>query len=62
MIATFQKTGVRRRDGEVLVAVQDPDDDPREAEQEDDREEDAREADRERAVAEEAHDPRRDQR
>ena len=32
----------------MLVAVEDADDDPRDAEQDDDREEDAREADRER--------------
>ena len=35
----------QRRHGEVLVAVQDPDDDPRDPEQDDDREEDLREAD-----------------
>ena len=47
MIAMFQKTGVSAGHGEVVVAVQDPDDDPGEAEQHDDREEHAREPDRE---------------
>jgi hypothetical protein len=57
--------GRQRRHAEVLVAVQDPDDDPREAEQDDDREEHAREPDGEpplrAGVAEEGHDPRREQ-
>ena len=41
----------QRRDGEVVVAVEDPDDDPGDAEQRDDREEHAREPDRELLVA-----------
>jgi len=49
-----------RRHREVLVAVQDPDDHPRQAQQHDDREQHARKAHRQRAVAEHAHDPRRD--
>ena len=54
-----------RRHGEVVVAVQDPDDDAGDAEQRDDREEDAREGDGEggvvAGVAEEPDHPRRDQ-
>ena len=42
MMTTFQKTG-ERRNGEVLVAVQDPDDHPEEAEQKDDRKKKSRE-------------------
>ena len=49
----------------MVVGVEDPDDDPRDAEQDHDREEHAREPDREGLVpardAEEADDPRRDQ-
>ena len=60
MIAMFQKTGVSAGTGEVVVAVEDPDDDPRQAEQHDDREEHAREPDGEMSVAERGHDPRRD--
>ena len=61
MIAMFQNDRRQRRNGEVVVAVEDPDDDPGEPEQDDDREEHAREADGEIAVAERGHDPRRDQ-
>jgi hypothetical protein len=43
--------GRQRRDREMLVAVQDPDHDPRQPEQDDDREEHAREPDRQRLVA-----------
>ena len=54
-----------RRQREVVVRVEDPDDDPGEAEQDDDREEDARETDRELVVAagipERAHEERREQ-
>ena len=49
MIARFQATGVSAGMREVVVAVEDPDDDPGDAEQRDDREEDPREADGERA-------------
>ena len=66
MIATFQTTGRERRDGEVVVGVEDPDDDPGDAEQRDDREEHLREPDRERAVvarvAEDADHVRRERR
>ena len=41
----------QRRDGEVVVGVEDPDDDPREPEQHDDREEHPREPDGEIEVA-----------
>jgi hypothetical protein len=41
MIARFQATGAERRNGELVVAVEDPDEDPRHAEERDDREEDA---------------------
>ena len=52
-----------RRHREVLVAVQDPDDDPGQGEQGDGREEDARERDRQREVdrVEGTEDPRRDE-
>ena len=50
MIATFQNTGRQRGNGEVVIAVEDADDDPRHPEQDDDREEDARQANRERPV------------
>ncbi len=56
--------GRQRRDREVLVGVEDPDDDPGDAEQRDDREEDPRERHGEALVAarqaERAHDPGRD--
>ena len=45
MIARFQNDRRQRRDRELLVAVQDPGDDPEEADQDDDREEDLRERD-----------------
>ena len=65
MIARFQNDRRERRHGEVVVAVEDPDDDPGDAEQRDDREQHAREPDRERAVvariAEDADHPRRDE-
>ena len=48
MIARFQKTGVSAGIVKCVVAVEDPDDDPGDAEQRDDREEHAREADGER--------------
>ncbi len=55
----------QRRNGEVLVAVEDPDDDPGDAEQRHDREQHAREADGERGVvarvAERPDHPRRDE-
>ena len=55
----------QRRNGEVVVAVEDPDDDSGDAEQRDDREEHAREPDRERTVvtwvAEQVDHPRRDE-
>ena len=55
--------GGQRRDAELVVGVEDPDHDPRDSEQSDDREEDPREVHRERAVAarvaEEVDDPRR---
>ena len=50
MIARFQTTGVSAGIGELVVAVEDPDDDPGDAEQRDDREEHAREPDRELRV------------
>ena len=54
-----------RRHGEVVVRVQDPDDDPGEPEQHDDREENARETDGELVVAagiaERTHEQRREQ-
>ena len=51
MIARFQATGVSAGTEKSLVAVEDPDDDARDAEQRDDREEHARETDRELPVA-----------
>jgi hypothetical protein len=56
------ENGHQRLDGELLVGVENPDDDPRETHEDDDREEDARERRRELlevAEAEDAHDQRR---
>ena len=50
MIARFQNDRRERRDGEVVVGVEDPDDDPGDAEQDHDREEHAREPDGEGLV------------
>ena len=51
MIARFQNTGRQRRDREVVVGVEDPDDDAAEPEQHDDREQHLGEADGEVEVA-----------
>ena len=51
MITRFQATGVSAGTANCVVRVEDPDDDPGQAEQDDDREEDLREPDREVVVA-----------
>ncbi len=65
MITRFHATGASAGQREVVVRVQDPDDDPGEPEQHDDREEDTREADGEvevaAGVAERPHQQRREQ-